>query len=223
MLTQTLSSNVFTYLQFPGWAGFHQYEDRTRDSSLFCQVLCSSRLVLDSMVHWLGSKKGSVRVRLCATFAFLRLPGHWILVTQHYSCSSSCSLELQCSPAEPGWQLCLSVPAHSDRNHSLWCHTSFSLCIDFSPFMRAQNWSDQGSSRAEPQLCPAELLAVTQLAQIPPAQTLGCYCSSSAVHCILPRESPAQCSSCMLGTDVQQWVSMGYTNWSPALLINRNA
>lgn len=159
------------------------------------------------------------------------LCGCWILVTQHSSCSSSCSQlgdppspEAAVQELSRAWLGALSVRACTQRQEPTACGaTQASVsAYDFWPLLRAQNWSNQGSSQAEPQLCPAELLVVTKLAQIPPAQNLGCYSSSNAVNCVLPKESPDRCSSCTLETDVQLWVSMGYTNLSPGLVINRN-
>lgn len=169
------------------WAGYHQYEDRTRDSSLFCQALCASCLGLDSMVHWFGSKKWNVRVRLCAVFAFLRLPV-WLLD----SGDTALFLLISCSqpgdPPSPGaavqelsraWLGALPVRARAQRQEPTACSATRASvsAYDFWPLLRAQNWSNQGSGQAEPQLCPAELLVVTKLAQIPPVQNLGCYSS----------------------------------------------
>lgn len=146
MLTQKLSSSVFCLLSSQDklwWAGY-QYEDRTRDSSLFCQALCTSCLGLGSMVHWLGSKKWNVRVRLCAVFASLRLPV-WLLdsgntalfllillqpawrPSQPWSCSAGAQQSLAGSSVCP----CLHT---ATGTHSLRCHTSLSLCIQLLTF-----------------------------------------------------------------------------------------
>lgn len=146
------------------WSGFHQYEDRTRDSLLFCQALCTSCLVLDSTVHWLGSKKGSVSKALC------RLPV-WSLDSGNTPAHPSAALELQCrGPAEPAWAFCLSVHA-ATGTHSLCSHTSLNLCTQLITFF-----------------CVHRTDLIREIAKLSP----GCVQLNSRLWPRLPRSPPCR-------------------------------
>lgn len=148
---------------------------------------------------WEARKEASVK--LCAAFAFLRLPV-WSLDSGNTALFLLVLLELQCrSPAEPGWDLCLCLNSHRNtqpviphKPQSL--HTTSNLfCVHRTDLIREV-------AKLSPSCVQLNSQFVTKLAQIPPVQTLGCYSSSNAVNCLLPKESPDQCSSCMLETDV---------------------